>query len=175
MTQRKSNNAKTSGAKTSGAKSKRGSLRVIEAPKDLKDKVGGGGFSTLQNLSADRAVKTVARLFGEQAKFDLAELDHAFAAFCNGARGPEANRALFLPAFALKSMGGTCGYPLLSQVADSLCVLLDSSPAETLPIRLAALEAHIDAIRAILKDEIRGDGGALGRELLKSLQAIAAR
>jgi chemotaxis protein histidine kinase CheA len=154
---------------------KRTPLRVIEASKELKAKVGDGGFSTMQNLSADRAMKSVARLFGEQAKGDLAALDHAFAALCNGARGPEASRALFLPAFALKSMGGTCGYPLLSHVADSLCALLDATEAEALPSRLAALESHIDAIRAILKDEIRGDGGALGRELLKGLQAIAAR
>lgn len=158
-----------------GAKTKRSAPRLTEASQDLRHKVGGGGFSALQNLSADRAVKSVARLFGEQAKGDLAELDQAFAAFCNGARGTEAQRALFLPAFALKSMGGTCGYALLSHVADSLCALLDATPADALPTRLGALEAHIDAIRAILKDDIDGDGGALGRELLKGLQSIAAR
>jgi hypothetical protein len=146
-----------------------------DAAEGLRRKVGQGGFSALQTLSADRAMKSVARLFGAQAKVDLAALDGAFAALCTGARGAEAHRALFLPAFALKSMGGTCGYPLLGRVADSLCALIDATPPEALPARLAAIESHIDAIRAILKDEISGEGGALGRELLKGLCAIAAR
>jgi hypothetical protein len=162
-------------ARRSAAAPKRSSLKVGEPSKALRKKVGNGGFSITQSVAAERAVKSVAKLFIAQARDDLATLDRAFAAMMNGARGEEPMRSLFLPAFALKSMGGTCGYPLLSQIADSLCALIENLGADGFARGVQALEAHIDAIRAVLKDDIRGDGGALGRELLKGLQAIAAR
>ena len=42
----------------------------------------------------------------------------------------------------------------------------------------AALEivaAHIDAMRAVLRDKISGDGGEIGRQLFKALKAEVDR
>ena len=39
----------------------------------------------------------------------------------------------------------------------------------------AVVQAHVDSMRAILREKIAGDGGKIGRELLASLtQAITA-
>lgn len=162
-------------ARRTSAPARRPALQTLPPLKSLQKKVGQGGFSVTQSLAAERAMKAQAKSFIGQAREDLAALDRAFAAMMNGDRGAEATRALFVPAFALKAMGATCGYRLLGRIADSLCLLIEALGPSGFAHGLQAIEAHLDAIRAVVKDDIRGDGGTLGPELLKGLHALAAR
>ena len=51
---------------------------------------------------------------------------------------------------------------------------LDGCPEDDNAVEI--VKAHIDAMRAVLREKISGDGGAIGRELAKSLtEAVAAR
>jgi hypothetical protein len=76
-------------------------------------------------------------------------------------------------AHELKGQGGTFGYPLISIVASSLydCT---RSKAPTLDSHVRILKAHADAMTAVVKSRIEGDGGSVGQALLDGLkQAIA--
>lgn len=74
----------------------------------------------------------------------------------------------------LKGQGGTFGYPLISQFGDSLYNV--TAPAETYPDSvIEVIKAHIDAMNAVIKGRVSGDGGAVGSQLMETLQEAIAR
>lgn len=76
-------------------------------------------------------------------------------------------------AHELKGQGGTFGYPLISVIAKSLheCTRPKAPMGDS---NVKILKAHGDAMQAVIKGRIGGDGGEIGRELLEGLkQAIA--
>ncbi len=75
----------------------------------------------------------------------------------------------------MRGQGGTFGYPLISVFGK---MLYDATGGECREDDNAVeiVKAHIDAMRAVLRDKISGDGGKIGRELLVSLkEAIQKR
>ena len=71
----------------------------------------------------------------------------------------------------LRGQGGTFGYPLVSQIGDSMVKYLDANEIFNEP-ELKIVRAHIDAIRAVSATDIKGDGGEIGRALLGELMRI---
>ena len=71
----------------------------------------------------------------------------------------------------MRGQGGTFGYPLISHFGDSL---YDASLFKTgIPITDNHVEvamAHVDAMNAVIKGRINGDGGAIGKELRLTLE-----
>ncbi|MBP6819223.1 MAG: Hpt domain-containing protein [Ferrovibrio sp.] len=74
-------------------------------------------------------------------------------------------------AHELRGQGGTFGYPLVTAVCDSYCKLLDMIK-DVDEARLPLVRTHVDALRAVVGADIKGDGGAIGRELMESLRVI---
>lgn len=74
-------------------------------------------------------------------------------------------------AHELRGQGGTFGYPLVTAVCDSYCKLLDMLQTVD-DSRLSLVRTHVDALRAVVGADIKGDGGAIGRELMESLRTI---
>ena len=74
-----------------------------------------------------------------------------------------------LLALELRGQGGTFGYPLISTFGK---MLYDSTleGCREDDNAVGIVKAHIDAMRAVLREKIAGDGGKIGRELLASLQ-----
>jgi CheY-like chemotaxis protein len=70
----------------------------------------------------------------------------------------------------LRGQGTTFGYPLITSFAKSLYeVTLE--PGDTDERLLDLITAHVDGIGAVIREKIKGDGGGLGRELIRSLEA----
>jgi CheY-like chemotaxis protein len=74
----------------------------------------------------------------------------------------------------LRGQGGIFGYPLVSAVAKSLFELtkdtLDRSDE-----CLQLIKDHVGTLRAVLRDEVRGDGGQVGIEIIKALRQANAK
>jgi CheY-like chemotaxis protein len=80
-----------------------------------------------------------------------------------------------LLALELRGQGGTFGYPLVSQIGK---MLFDATVegCRTDDTGVAIVRAHIDSMRAVLKDKVSGDGGEVGRAVIKGLmQTIEKR
>jgi hypothetical protein len=74
----------------------------------------------------------------------------------------------------IKGQGGTFGFILVTWIAASLCRYLESR-AEDGRADPAILGAHIDALRVVVRNGIRGDGGAIGTELVRELAEAIER
>ncbi len=77
-------------------------------------------------------------------------------------------------AHELRGQGGIFGYPLVSSVAKSLFELtkdtLDRSDG-----CLHLIKNHIDTLQIVLRDEVRGDGGKVGMEIVKAMRLANAK
>jgi chemotaxis protein histidine kinase CheA len=120
---------------------------------------------------ADDAMKAMSGAFGEwldadMAKLQAARLDAEHAAWSN-----QALDTLFAAAHDVKGMGATYGYPLATQLAASLCRLIETDAGKAAARQLPALVcAHVDALRAIVRDGVKSSGDPMGRALLQALE-----
>lgn len=79
-----------------------------------------------------------------------------------------------LIAHELRGQGGTFGYPLITIFAKSLYdATKPPGPQDDAMIEI--VKAHIDAMRAVMRDKIAGDGGTVGQQLFKALKAQIAK
>ncbi len=122
---------------------------LIERPNKLRERVGGPLDNTLAE-KAEAAVQSLAKDFPQWIEETVTRLQQAHTAL-GGTPITNANKAnLYTAALEAKSLGETYGYPLISRFANSLCRLLVRLPAQaTAPHAL--VEAHVDAIRAVLR------------------------
>jgi CheY-like chemotaxis protein len=74
-------------------------------------------------------------------------------------------------AHELRGHGGVFGYPLVTKIAKSLYDATNRSFSKPLTESEHMLyTAHIDAIRAVMRQRIEGDGGEIGQQLLAMLE-----
>ena len=76
---------------------------------------------------------------------------------------------LYLHAHDLKGLGATYEFPLITRIAGSLCKLMDDQESRVAsPMFL--IDAHIDAVRAAVRDQIRDTNHPVGRVLAEELE-----
>jgi hypothetical protein len=132
----------------------------------------GAEFDETVVTRAEQAVAQVLARYPTLLNDEVTKLVAAWAA------APEKlNSETVAPVFAiaheLAGYGETFGYPLVTILARSLCRLLtmgDLSRSQMTTV----VDAHIATLHAVIRDQIRGHGGALGLALAASLdQAIS--
>lgn len=148
--------------------------QVIRPPNTLRQKVGGGlGIDASAIAKAEEALKALSNQFDQWLRDEIDKLDAAQAAIRAQGYTPETAEALYFRAHDLKGLGTTYQYPLVTRLAGSLCRLLDE-PAQRMSVPPVLLDAHIDAIRAVVRDEIQTDEHPTGRILAETLEAKVA-
>ncbi|TNE66525.1 MAG: hypothetical protein EP335_03620 [Alphaproteobacteria bacterium] len=68
----------------------------------------------------------------------------------------------------MKGQGGTFGYPLITSFADSLYGFTHIRDGIS-DHHVELIKAHVDAMRAIIRGRVSGDGGEIGKKLTESL------
>ena len=148
--------------------------QVIRPPNALKAKVGGGfGIDASAIARAEEALKAMSGQFGQWLQDEIDKLDAAQADIRAKGFTPETAEALYFRAHDLKGLGATYQYPLVTRMAGSLCKMLDD-PAKRMGAPMMILDAHIDAIRAVVRDGIQTDDPPTGRLLAQTLEAKVA-
>ena len=149
--------------------------QVIRPPNTLRLKVGGGfgGIDANAIAKAEAALKAMSSQFGQWLQDEITKLDAAQVAIRTHGLNAQTAEGLYFRAHDLKGLGTTYQYPLVTRLAGSLCKLLDDSTKRTsAPVRL--LDAHIDAIKAVVRDQIQTDDHPTGRILAETLEAEVA-
>lgn len=145
---------------------------IIQAPNTLRAKVGPrfGGIDAAALARAEAALKELSSEFGQWLHEEVGKLEAARTAVKT--QGPtRANMdTLHLHAHDLKGLGGTYDFPLITRVAGSLCKLLDD-PSSRSGAPMFLVDAHIDAVRAIMRDDIRDPAHPVGCALSEALES----
>lgn len=146
----------------------------IQPPDTLKSKVSyGPGGVDLEAL--ERAEAVIAGLqdnYVDWVQDDLRRLQALYQQTVGDpAERKERIDAMFRIAHDIKGQGGSFGYDLMTRIGNQLCRLMegrdDLAPAEFEVVRL-----HIDAMRLIIGERMQGDGGRVGENLVRGLEAV---
>lgn len=121
---------------------------------------------------ADETLKAMSGSFQSWLETDVAKLQTARQAAEQSGWSDAALSQLMDVAHDIKGMGASYGYPLATEIAASLCRLIETSAgkaAARAEPRLAS--AHVDSLRAIVRDQIKSAEHPTGRAVLKMLAA----
>jgi hypothetical protein len=145
---------------------------MIPPPNALKLKVGGGRLGAIDPAAiakAEAALKSLANNFSQWLADEITKLEAARQQVRSQGVSIETMENLYLRAHDLKGLGTTYGYQLITRIAGSLCRLIDDKEKRALaPLDL--VDAHIDAIKAAVRDDIKTDDHPVGRVLVEELE-----
>ena len=149
---------------------------LFKLPNYLKQKMGSNAMRQPFVLpddvlaNAEQALKREADGFLDWAKGYLDKLSRQVveAKQVSGERGPQFEE-INLIAHELRGQGGTFGYPLITVFGKSLYEVT-KPPCRQDDASLEIVKAHIDTMRAVLRDKVEGDGGEIGQMLFKALK-----
>ena len=146
--------------------------QVIQVPNTLRAKVGGrlGAIDKDAIAKAEAALADLSSQFGDWLLEEIKKLEDVQALIKSEGLNPENSDQLFYRAHDLKGLGTTYGFPLISRIAGSLCKMLDEPEKRAQAPRML-VDAHLDAIRAIVRDQIKDEGHPVGKILSETLEA----
>ena len=147
--------------------------QVIQVPNTLKLKVGGrfGALDPAAIAKAEAALKSLSGNFGEWLQDEVTKLETARARVKTEGVTPETMEFLYLRAHDLKGLGTTYEFPLVTRIGASLCKLIDDKD-KRLTASMALIDAHIDGIRAAVRDGIKTDDHPMGKVLVTELERM---
>ena len=147
-------------------------------PNNLKEKAAGLGASGPGELPLELLEEAEEQLQRSSLDFTDWALDYLrqLSELCRDALAKPGSRKkdfqeINLLSHELRGQGGTFGYPLITVLAKMVFdITYDGCRDDDNAVEI--VKAHIDAMRAVIREKIAGDGGEIGQALLKSLEAV---
>jgi hypothetical protein len=144
----------------------------------IKEKARLLPMTNVANLyaAADQAIKGMTGEARDYLTTGAAELRAACAAASagDGQLDTAECERIMAAANALRDVAGSFGYSLISEIASSLYTLV-SNPKWNDRQVLTVVDLHADAIEAILRQNLKNDGGATGSAIVASLRKAVYR
>jgi hypothetical protein len=151
-------------------------VRFIKPPNTLKLKAGNGGIAEENIERAQTTMDTFESDFQPDAQRFLDQLSAALkmieSALASG-KSFDPDSAIF-PMMQIKANGGMFKFRLMSDVADIGLQFMEAIEKFN-PDSLEIMHAHENALRVILKNNLRGDGGKEGYKLVQELHRACTR
>ena len=120
----------------------------------------------------DDSGRELTALYLENAFKDLAELERLQGeAAADGGRWPDCCAQMRQIVHNVKGQGSSFGYPLMTRVGES-CSKLLKAVAQPDAATFKLLAAHVQTLRTVLDQDIKGNGGELGETLASRLEAL---
>ncbi|MBI3675017.1 MAG: Hpt domain-containing protein [Proteobacteria bacterium] len=142
-------------------------IELFMPPNILKAKMGGGigGLDMAAVKRAEQAIETLKTEFTDWIAADVTKLSACRDAYA-ATPGKETCGDLYRASHDLRGQALTFEFPLVARVAAILCKLLDS---EKVNPPLALIDAHVNAIRVIVKQNIKDKADKTAAVLIKEL------
>ena len=152
-------------------------VEIIRPPDSLKSKVTvtADGIDEEMLQRAEQVIADLKDNYLDWVQEDLIRIQDAYAKAVEDPTGRKEHlKAVFEAAHEIKGQGGSFDYPLMTVVGNQLCRFLEhmEEPAEA---DMEVVKLHIDAMRLIIAKRVSGDGGAVGDNLIKGLDAVLAK
>ena len=146
--------------------------QMIQVPNKLGAKVGGGrlgGIDPAAIAKAEAALKSLSGNFAQWLADEITKLDGARQEVKAHGVSAETMEALYLRSHDLKGLGATYGFPIITRIAGSLCRLIDDKE-KRVAAPMPLVDAHIDAIKAAARDDIKTEEHPVGAALVQELE-----
>jgi len=149
--------------------------QVIQVPNTLRLKVGGrfGAVDAGAIAKAEAALKSLSGNFGAWLQDEVTKLEAARQQVKTEGATAETLETLYLRAHDLKGLGTTYEFPLITRMAASLCKLIDDKD-KRMQAPMVLIDAHIDGVKAAVRDGIKTDDHPVGKILVEELERRVA-
>ena len=144
-------------------------IELFMPPNMLKAKVGSGSLDLGAIARAESALQALSGEFRGWAAQDLQRLVLAHEGYVKHP-APQTRAALVRAAHDLKGQAASYGFPLVGRVAWSLSRLLGEMP-ENGDLPAGLVDAHVDAMQVIFRENISDGNNAIVRLLCTELDA----
>lgn len=145
---------------------------LIDPPSKLAAKVQKKAGKDLDDLlaNADAEVAKLSSSYTEWVQEDLVNLANALSqARADAPHRKNHLEELYTIAHDMKGQGGTFGYNLITSIGASLCRFVER--LEDAGDRdLEIVSAHIEAMKVVIRQQVQGDGGDIGRKIVVGLE-----
>ena len=148
---------------------------TVTPPNPLaKAKAGGGPVSMDPQVlaRAEQAVELLSDDFSNWAQDDIAKLRKAAEKGRAGSLSTaDTIASIYKGALDLKGQGGAFGYDFVTAIGDLLNRFVEGR--ETISARdFQIIDAHIDALQAVIRDDIKGSDDKVGANIVKGLSVL---
>jgi chemotaxis protein histidine kinase CheA len=145
---------------------------VITPPNELRKAVAPANADDDDPVArAEAALVQLSSEFGSWMQAECERIETARQAIKLLGMTEHTHNALFRAAHDVKGEASTFGYPEVVGVADSLCRLLEHTPAIG-HIPLLLVDQHVDAVRAMTRENARADKAEVAGELVRRLRDV---
>ena len=146
-------------------------LEVITPPNMLRVKVGGRvGFDSKAIERAEAALNSMSGQFSEWLQQEITSLEACRQAVRSEGLTGEAGEALYARAHDLKGLGTTYEFPIVTRMGASLSRLIETRELRNI-VPLPLVEAHLDAIKAAVRDGVKDVDHPVGAALVAELES----
>ncbi|MEK9722435.1 MAG: Hpt domain-containing protein [Rhodospirillaceae bacterium] len=121
---------------------------------------------------AEQAIAGMADQYLDWVQEDLKRIEQAFAvlAAASGDRKVEVD-GVFQVAHDMKGQGGSFGYDLITAIGNQLCWLIEKLE-HIGDSEVNAIRVHIDAMKLVVSQRMKGHGGKAGDQILMGLEKV---
>ena len=150
----------------------------IPAKTDLRDRVitGGSSNSAYQKAirAAEEAIEQLSDEFDNWLTEEVDRLDKAVATLKTNGWNDDDKDVLFTISHDIKGQATTLGYPVITEICDTLCHLLEKAPNYN-NISLNVIEIFASSIRSIIQQCQRGSDNEKANAISQGLRAMAMK
>jgi hypothetical protein len=155
----------------------KGEFEVLNPPNKLKELFGGvtqidEDLLAKAEEAAQKVIDTID--LAETTRPQLASLQTAIDEIAKGSEQAEQEKTIFTIMHDLRGQGANFGYPLVARIAASMNHYLESAgPGERDRSDNDVIRAHVDALRGVLANRLKGETGEIGVKIVSGLEAIS--
>ena len=147
-------------------------VEIIKPSTRLRDKVAAGGNAQFNSRAIERTEKAVAANGKDYTAKVRKDVENLREMVRNAAQGGDATaeqmKEIAMIAREIKGQAATFNFPLLTKFGDGLFNFTDNM-TELNDKRVAVILAHVDAMSVVLAQNMHGDGGPIGNQLVRGL------
>ena len=144
---------------------------VITPPNKLQGAVARALDGDDPVARAEAALAQLSSEFTDWMHDECEQLDRARLNVKQNGLGALPREALFRAAHDIKGEAATFGFPLAGEAANSLCRLIEHTP-DLKRVPLDLIDQHVDAVRAIIRENARPDADDVAHRLTRRLRDV---
>jgi chemotaxis protein histidine kinase CheA len=151
---------------------------TVMPPNPLEKAKNGNGPVSIDPSVLKRAEESVEKLSEDYSSFAQADVDGIKTAIARAESKPEermeAIAEIYTRALDLKGQGGGFGYNLITSIGDLLTKFLEGKE-DLSPREFEIVYAHVDAMQAVLRAEMKDGGDKIGVQIVDGLSQLVLK
>lgn len=164
---------------------------IITVPNRLLAKCSRGKGLDIKTIkaAAQEGIEQLKQGYETELGKEVFRLGEALPAEIEDEAAEAALLGIYNTCHEIRGQAATFNYELLTSISRGLCNALDHQAAKekeldgtvkwamkmTIADRVEVVKAHIDAMQVIMAEEVRGEGGEVGKELISALSVLTAK